>query len=198
MILLWRYKRKLPAGFSALHNTSRGVALYGDKVYLPALDATLVALDAKTGKVAWEAKVEDWKTGYYMTMAPLVVKGKVLVGVAGGEFGVRGFVAGVRRRDRQAGVEDLHRPGARRARQRDVAEAGHLEDRRRFDLDDRQLRCRQPTRSIGAPATPRPGSAISGPATTSTRPRRSRSMATPARSRAISSTTRTNRGTGTR
>ena len=53
----------------------------------------LVALDAKTGKVAWEAKVEDWKTGYYMTMAPLIVKGKVLVGVAGGEFGVRGFVA---------------------------------------------------------------------------------------------------------
>jgi alcohol dehydrogenase (cytochrome c) len=90
--LLWRYKRKLPEGFAALHNTSRGVALYGDKVFLPGLDAVLVALDAKTGKVAWEAKVEDWKTGYYMTMAPLIVKGKVLVGVAGGEFGVRGFV----------------------------------------------------------------------------------------------------------
>ena len=90
--LLWRYKRPLPEGFSALHNTSRGVALYDDKVYFPALDAMLVALDAKTGKVAWEAKVEDWKQGYYMTMAPLIVKGKVLVGVAGGEFGVRGFV----------------------------------------------------------------------------------------------------------
>ena len=89
---LWRYKRKLPEGFAALHNTSRGVALYGDKVFLPCLDAMLVALDAKTGKVAWEAKVADWKDGYYMTMAPLVVKGKVLVGVAGGEFGVRGFV----------------------------------------------------------------------------------------------------------
>src|SRR5262245_45746859 len=90
--LLWRYRRKIPEGFSALHNTSRGVALYGDKVFFPALDAVLVALDAKTGNIAWEAKVEDWKTGYYMTMAPLVVKGKVLVGVAGGEFGVRGFV----------------------------------------------------------------------------------------------------------
>jgi alcohol dehydrogenase (cytochrome c) len=90
--LLWRYKRRLPEGFSALHNTSRGVALYGDKVYFPALDAVLVALDARTGKVAWQATVEDWKTGYYMTMAPLVVKGKVLIGVAGGEFGVRGFV----------------------------------------------------------------------------------------------------------
>jgi len=91
--LLWRYKRKLPEGFSALHNTSRGVALYGDKVYLPGLDAVLVALDAKTGKVVWETKVENWKTGYYMTMAPLVEKGKVLVGISGGEFGVRGFVA---------------------------------------------------------------------------------------------------------
>src|SRR6202795_826160 len=89
---LWRYKRKLPEGFAALHNTSRGVALFGDKVFLPCLDAMLVALDAKTGKVAWEAKVADWKQGYYMTMAPLVVKGKVLVGVSGGEFGVRGFV----------------------------------------------------------------------------------------------------------
>jgi len=89
---LWRFKRKIPEGFSALHNTSRGVALYGDKVFFAGLDATLVALDAKTGKVAWEAPVEDWKTGYYMTMAPLIVKGKVLVGVAGGEFGVRGFV----------------------------------------------------------------------------------------------------------
>ena len=89
---LWRYKRKLPAGFAALHNTSRGVALYGDKVFLPSLDAVLVALDAKTGKVAWEAKVADWKDGYYMTMAPLIVKGKVLVGVSGGEFGIRGFV----------------------------------------------------------------------------------------------------------
>ena len=135
--LLWRYKRKLPPGFSALHNTSRGVALYGDKVYLPALDATLVALDAKTGKVAWETKVEDWKTGYYMTMAPLVEKGKVLVGVSGGEFGIRGFHPGVRCRDRQVGVEDLHRSRTGRARQRDVGEAGHLEDRRCVDLDDR-------------------------------------------------------------
>jgi len=90
--LIWRYKRPIPEGFSALHNTNRGVALYGDKVYFAALDAVLVALDAKTGKPAWETKVADWHTGYYMTMAPLVEKGKVLVGVSGGEFGVRGSV----------------------------------------------------------------------------------------------------------
>ena len=47
--LLWRYKPKLPEGFSALHNTNRGVALYGGKVYAAGLDAMLVALDAKTG-----------------------------------------------------------------------------------------------------------------------------------------------------
>jgi alcohol dehydrogenase (cytochrome c) len=91
--LLWRYKRPLPEGFSALHNTSRGVALYGDKVYSAGLDAVLVALDAQTGKVAWQTPVADWKDGYYMTMAPLVEHGKVLVGVSGGEFGIRGFVA---------------------------------------------------------------------------------------------------------
>ncbi len=90
---LWRYKHKNPANFAALHNTSRGVALYGDKVYLPGLDATLTALDAKTGKVVWESKVDDYKQGYYLTMAPLVVKGKVIVGVSGGEFGIRGYVA---------------------------------------------------------------------------------------------------------
>jgi len=90
--LLWRYRRELPEDFKPLHNTSRGIALYGDKVYVASLDCYLVALDAKTGKVAWEKKVEDYKTGYYMTLAPLVAKGKVMVGVSGGEFGVRGFV----------------------------------------------------------------------------------------------------------
>jgi alcohol dehydrogenase (cytochrome c) len=90
--LLWRYERELPEDFSALHNTNRGIALHGDKVFLAALDAHLVALDAKTGEVVWEKQVEDYHTGYYMTLAPLIVNGKVLIGVSGGEFGVRGFV----------------------------------------------------------------------------------------------------------
>jgi alcohol dehydrogenase (cytochrome c) len=70
---LWRYKHKNPANFAALHNTSRGVALWGNLVFLPGLDATLTALDARTGKVVWESKVDDYKQGYYLTMAPLVV-----------------------------------------------------------------------------------------------------------------------------
>jgi alcohol dehydrogenase (cytochrome c) len=91
--LLWRYKRPIPEDEMFLHPTSRGVGLLGDKVYFAAADAVLVALDAKTGKEAWTAKVEDYMPGYYMTLAPLVADGKVMVGVSGGELGVRGFVA---------------------------------------------------------------------------------------------------------
>ena len=90
--LLWRYKRELPEDLFQLHPTNRGVGLYEDKVYLATLDAHVVALDAKTGKVLWDRTVEDYKKGYYMTLAPLVAKGKVMVGVSGGELGVRGFV----------------------------------------------------------------------------------------------------------
>ncbi|MDT7838646.1 PQQ-dependent dehydrogenase, methanol/ethanol family [Aquabacterium sp. OR-4] len=90
---LWRYKKQLPAELTQLHPTNRGVALYGDKLYFATLDCMLVALDAKTGKVLWEKPVENWKTGYYMTLAPLAAKGKIMVGSSGGEFGVRGFVA---------------------------------------------------------------------------------------------------------
>ena len=90
---LWRYRRPLPEDVVLLHPTSRGVALYGDKVFFAAGDAVLVALDARTGKEVWTATVEDNRNGYYMTLAPLVADGKVMVGASGGEVGVRGFVA---------------------------------------------------------------------------------------------------------
>ncbi len=93
--LLWRYKRELPEDLFQLHPTNRGVGLYQDKVYLATLDAHVVALDAKTGKVVWDQTVEDYKKGYYMTLAPLVAKGKVIVGVSGGELGIRGFIQGL-------------------------------------------------------------------------------------------------------
>src|SRR5438093_12627662 len=57
------------------------------------LDAHLVALDAKTGRPIWNTRVANASAGYAMTVAPLVVKDKVIVGVAGGEFGIRGFIA---------------------------------------------------------------------------------------------------------
>jgi alcohol dehydrogenase (cytochrome c) len=91
--LLWRYKRPLPEDVILLHATSRGVALYGDKVFFAAGEAVLVALDAKTGTEVWTAKVAENKNGYYMSVAPLVADGKVLVGASGGEMGIRGFVA---------------------------------------------------------------------------------------------------------
>jgi len=91
--VLWRYKRAIPEDMTQLHPTSRGVGLWGDKVFFAATEAVLVALDAKTGKEAWTTKVEDYKKGYYMSLAPLVVDGRVMIGVSGGEFGVRGFVA---------------------------------------------------------------------------------------------------------
>ncbi|MBI1875324.1 MAG: PQQ-dependent dehydrogenase, methanol/ethanol family [Acidobacteria bacterium] len=91
--LLWRYKRPLPEDVVLLHPTSRGVALSGDKVFFAAGEAVLVALDVRTGKEVWTAKVEENKNGYYMTAAPLVADGKVVIGASGGEYGVRGFVA---------------------------------------------------------------------------------------------------------
>jgi len=91
--ILWRFRRPAPEGSLLPHQTSRGVALYGDKVFFAAGEAVLIAIDAKTGKEVWATTVADNKSGYYMTLAPLVADGKVLVGASGGEFGIRGFVA---------------------------------------------------------------------------------------------------------
>src|SRR5262245_1816219 len=91
--VLWRYRRPRPQGASVPHDTNRGVALYADKVYYAAGEAVLVALEAKTGREVWTTTVADNKTGYYISLAPLVAGGKVMVGASGGEFGIRGFVA---------------------------------------------------------------------------------------------------------
>jgi alcohol dehydrogenase (cytochrome c) len=91
--LRWRYRRPRPEGSSVPHETNRGIALYGDKVYFAAGEAVLVALDAKTGKEVWTTEVADNRSSYYMTLAPLIAGGAVMVGASGGEFGIRGFVA---------------------------------------------------------------------------------------------------------
>jgi alcohol dehydrogenase (cytochrome c) len=90
--VFWRYQHELPDSLVAFHNTNRGVALWDDKVYMATLDARVVALDARTGEVAWDTPVQDNSQGYYMTLAPLAAEGKIMVGVSGGELGVRGFV----------------------------------------------------------------------------------------------------------
>jgi len=90
---LWRYARKYPDGLFQLHPTNRGVALYGDYVYMATTDCALVALDAVTGKEVWSVALDDYKTGCYSTLAPLAVPGKIIVGYSGGELGVRGSVS---------------------------------------------------------------------------------------------------------
>ncbi|MFT6352133.1 PQQ-dependent methanol/ethanol family dehydrogenase [Neptuniibacter pectenicola] len=90
---LWEYNARLPDGIMPCCDViNRGVALYDDLVIFGTLDAKLVALNNKTGKVVWKKTVEDYKAGYSITAAPIIVKGKVITGVSGGEFGIVGKV----------------------------------------------------------------------------------------------------------
>jgi PQQ-dependent dehydrogenase (methanol/ethanol family) len=89
----WHYKQKLgPFVTVCCGNNNRGVAIEGGRLFMGTLDAKLVALDAKTGKILWETQIADPEKGYSETMAPAVVEGKVLIGTNGGEYGIRGFV----------------------------------------------------------------------------------------------------------
>jgi alcohol dehydrogenase (cytochrome c) len=72
---------------------SRGLAILGDTLYMAAVDAHLIAIDARTGTALWNTTVAKTTSGYTMTVAPLAVKNEVVVGVAGGEYGIRGFIA---------------------------------------------------------------------------------------------------------
>ncbi len=82
-----------PAARPCCGIVNRGVAILGDTLFMATVDAHLVAIDSKNGHALWNVKLAEAAAGYAMTMAPLVVKDKVIVGVAGGEFGVRGFIA---------------------------------------------------------------------------------------------------------
>ena len=90
--IVWKYEPKQDPNVIPVmccDTVNRGVA-YGDgKIFLHQADTTLVALDAKTGKVAWSVKNGDPGKGATGTSSPLVIKDKVLVGISGGEFGVQ-------------------------------------------------------------------------------------------------------------
>jgi PQQ-dependent dehydrogenase (methanol/ethanol family) len=89
----WHYKHKMgPITTFCCGPNNRGVAVAGDRLFMGTLDAKLVALDAKTGKLLWEQQIADPDKGYSETMAPAVVAGKVLIGTNGGEYGIRGFI----------------------------------------------------------------------------------------------------------
>ena len=91
---LWTWERPIPKDYQSIGfgQVNRGPAILDDKLYIATLDCYLVALDIKTGQQRWATKVEDYKPGYSMTLAPLAIKGKVVVGVSGGEAGIRGFI----------------------------------------------------------------------------------------------------------
>jgi alcohol dehydrogenase (cytochrome c) len=91
--MFWIY-RYTPANMGACcGRISRGLAILGDTLFLATLDAHLIAIDAKDGQALWDTTVADAKSGYSMTLAPLVIKDKVIVGTAGGERGIRGLLA---------------------------------------------------------------------------------------------------------
>ena len=90
---MWEYDARLPEGILPCCDVvNRGGALYGNKFIFGTLDAKMVALDIKTGKVIWKKTIDDFKAGYSYTAAPLIVKNMVITGVSGGEFGVIGKV----------------------------------------------------------------------------------------------------------
>lgn len=92
--VIWNYHQPVPAGLSlCCGGLNRGLAAYGNTLFFDSLDGYLIAINASDGKVEWQTRVASSADGYTLTGAPLVVDNSVVVGVAGGEFGVRGFLA---------------------------------------------------------------------------------------------------------
>jgi alcohol dehydrogenase (cytochrome c) len=99
----WIYEHPMPeTTYVCCGNINRGVAILDNTLFVGTLDAHLVAIDASTGRKKWETEVADYKKGYAVAVAPLVVKDKVIVGPAGGERGIAGFLAAY---DAQTGKE---------------------------------------------------------------------------------------------
>ena len=92
--LFWIYEHKLPERtYPCCGRVNRGVAILDDMLYFGTHDAKLLAIDARTGRLKWETTVTDYRQGYALAHAPLAIKDKVIVGTAGGELGIRGFLA---------------------------------------------------------------------------------------------------------
>jgi alcohol dehydrogenase (cytochrome c) len=94
---IWKTAVELPQDvfkYACCGILNRGAAIYDGKVYRTTLDAQVIALDAKTGKQIWKSKAADYQDGHAQTGAPLVVNGVVMTGIAGGEYGTRGFIDG--------------------------------------------------------------------------------------------------------
>jgi alcohol dehydrogenase (cytochrome c) len=91
--IYWTYNYQTsPDARPCCGRLSRGLAILGDTLFIGTIDAHVIALDAKSGKPLWNAQVGDPAKGYAITHAPLIVKDKVIVGMAGGEYGIRGYI----------------------------------------------------------------------------------------------------------
>ena len=166
--LLWRYKQSRPPGASTVifNDTNRGVALYQDKVFSRCLRPFWWPSTPRRARRFGATTIADYKTGYYMTLAPMVADGKVMVGASGGESGIRGFSRLSRSGHRQGAVADLHHSSARRTGKRDLAERRRpMEDTAGPRFGSQAITTRRPILPTGAPETPAPTSAISAPAT---------------------------------
>src|SRR5207249_471386 len=91
--VFWTYSHRPRNGRPCCGRVNRGLAILGDTLFMATIDAHLIAIDAKNGRPLWDTSVADAKSGYALTLAPLVVKDKVIVGTAGGDYGIRGFIA---------------------------------------------------------------------------------------------------------
>lgn len=90
---LWTHRRTPAQDVpSCCGDVNRGLAILGDTLYWGTLDAHLVAIDASTGRQRWDVTIADYRTGHSITVAPLAVKDKIIIGISGGEFGIRGFL----------------------------------------------------------------------------------------------------------
>src|SRR5688500_589420 len=90
---LWHHEHKLGTTIFCCGPNNRGVALADDKVYMATLDAMLIALDKRTGELLWETEIADPEMGYSQTVAPTIYQDKVILGISGAEYGIRGFIS---------------------------------------------------------------------------------------------------------
>ena len=90
----WRYRRNLPNDltYGASAPVNRGFGMLGDRLFMVTLDAHLLAFDRRNGDILWDVELADYRVGYAATLAPLVLDGKVIVGISGGEYRTRGFI----------------------------------------------------------------------------------------------------------
>jgi len=90
---LWYFHYPVPDKvYTCCGQVNRGLAVLGDRLFMATVDAKLIALDIKSGRLLWKTAQADYETGYAGTVAPIIAKDKVILGIAGGEYGIRGFV----------------------------------------------------------------------------------------------------------